>query len=137
MKPTLTRDPQLRTRPEARVEIRRRRPRWWVPAGIVAVLAALAIGLATVETGPTPIGPQAEAPADEHQAMRQAFDELQSGMTLAAANAAMGGPGEEISWRELGDDRIETYYWMDGQGATVTATFHNGVLVQRAQLGLY
>lgn len=66
------------------------------------------------------------------------FAELRNGMSLAEAEAVIGGPGEVLSESELAGIHTVMLKW-DGEsgfGANANAMFQDGRLVSKAQFGL-
>ena len=61
---------------------------------------------------------------------------LKPGMTYEQAVKILGGPGKELSSNAIGGFTTVMYQWDGGFMANMNATFQNGKLVSKAQLGL-
>ena len=122
---------------EATVEIRRRpRRRWPLVAAVAALLAGLlALGpfLRPGSDTPAPV-PAGQSQAGQSEA-RQIYQSLEPGMSRGEVEQRFGGPGEEISWRRLRGETIETYAWDQTPGYTVMATFRNDALIRKSEIG--
>lgn len=80
-------------------------------------------------TNPTSISPGAGLSMDN-------FNRIQTGMTYSQVVAILGSDGEEISRSDLAGYTTVMYMWKRWTGANMNATFQNGRLVSKAQMGL-
>jgi hypothetical protein len=61
---------------------------------------------------------------------------LETGMSYEQASEILGGAGEELTRVELGGVTTVMYSWKRWTGANTNATFQDGKLIAKAQLGL-
>jgi hypothetical protein len=96
------------------------------------VFAIVLIWLAWTMLFPTKVvGSSARASLDE-------FNRIQTGMSYAEVCKIIGGEGTELSRTDVAGTSMVIYAW-DGNsvaGANMNATFQNGRLMSKAQMGL-
>lgn len=64
------------------------------------------------------------------------FARLKMGSSYEDA-VALIGPGEEMSRSEMTGQSVVIYEWLRPDGGNISLTFNNGILVSKAQAGLY
>ncbi len=65
-----------------------------------------------------------------------AFEQIQLGDKYDDAVRVLGSDGSEQVRSKAGEHDVVIYEWRDGYGRNIALTFHNDVLVSKAQAGL-
>lgn len=122
--------------------MRRMSPRWRRALAVLAVGAGLAaaVGIGRAAPRDESSQPAAGEPSPSAAAgtsrASELYGRLHIGMSYDDVAKLLGGPGEEIAWRRLYGETLETKVWTDGTGATIYVTFRDGVAILKSQLGV-
>ncbi len=64
------------------------------------------------------------------------YEALKTGMTIAQANAAVGCDAKEVNRAAIGSFETVGYTWDGPEFSSLIATFNNGRLAMKMQMGL-
>lgn len=103
----------------------------------VAIASMLCLGLSATGCQPMP-EPPAQAPSEQPAASptptipEDAFEKLETGMTIAQANEVMGFEGTLDTETSGGGVTSRMYIWNDGKRA-ISASFDNDAMTAKSQ----
>ena len=110
------------------------------PNGCVGCLGGIliALGIIIIVVAVTSGGDTTNNTTNSATITKAEFDLLQNGMTYEQCVEIIGGEGEMSSESAVANIKMAIYTWKGegGLGANANATFQNGKLTGKAQLGL-
>lgn len=107
----------------------------WI--GIIFLVLIVIGALSGNKGGSTKSGTTQTAPAKETGVTMEKFTSIKEGMTYEEVVGVLGSEGEVMSSNEIAGIKTVMYKW-DGASvmSNMNATFQNGKMVSKAQLGL-
>ena len=106
----------------------------WVITVVVVVVAATSGNTGSENNSGNTSAPQKNSP----KISMEEFEKIKTGMSYEEVVSIIGGEGELTSQVDIAGYDTKMYTWQGegGLGANANATFQNGALTSKAQLGL-